>query len=402
MNVYIAEAKRTAIGKFQGSLANESASDLCSKVCETIAQKIDSKDIDEVIVGNVLSAATGQGLARQISLKAGFGIEVPAYSIDMVCGSGMKAVMNGYSQILSNNANCIIAGGVESMSNAPLIIDSTVRNGTKLGALKTYDHILKDGLTDGLENYHMGITAENLAQKYEISRQQQDQFALDSQSKALCALASGRFNEEIIDYETKSGEVFNVDEFPRKTSIEKLGKLRPAFKENGTVTAGNSSGINDGASALLLVGTPVLEKYNLKPLVEIKAIAQVGVEPSEMGIAPYEAVKKLLLSANMDLKQIDILELNEAFASQSLSVIKELANEFGLAENILQERVNVNGGAISLGHPLGMSGNRIIVSLVHEMQKRNCQYGIASLCIGGGMGAAILLKREVNNESNIQ
>lgn len=394
MKVYIVEAKRTAIGKFLGALSKESASEIASQVCQTVCSNINPNDIDELIVGNVLSAGTGQGLARQIALKSGFGINTTAYGIDMVCGSGMKSIMNGYSQIKSGQADIIVACGVESMSNAPFLLPAQVRGGSKLGNITSNDHILKDGLTDGVEGFHMGMTAENLAEKYELTRKNQDEFSKKSQEKALFAIENDSFVNEIIDYRLKDGSIFNVDEFPRETTVEKLTNLRPAFSSEGTVTAGNSSGINDGASAVLLMSRAALEKYNLKPLVEIIEVAQVGVDPRIMGIGPADAITKLLNKQKMGIEQVDLFELNEAFASQALSCIQELSSRYDIKQSKLENKTNVNGGAIALGHPLGMSGNRITVTLINEMIKRKSKYGVASLCIGGGMGTALLLKRE--------
>lgn len=396
--VFVVSAKRSPIGKMLGSLSDISAGELMAQVIRAVLEEanINPSNIDEVIVGNVLSAGQGQGIARQASLKAGIPIEVPAYSLNMICGSGMKSIMTAYTTIKAGMSNVVIAGGVEVMSQAPFIAPSSVRKGHKMGSMTFEDTIIKDGLTDVFYGYHMGITAENIAEKYGFSREQQDAFAIESQNKAIVAIDSGRFAEEIVPIEvkTRKGAVtVNQDEYPnRSTSYEKLLTLKPAFKADGTVTAGNASGINDGASALLIVSEKAVKKYNLTPMAEMVAVGQGGVDPSVMGLGPIPAIENALEKAGLTLSDIDLIELNEAFAAQSLGVIHELKEKYSLTDEWFQERTNVNGGAIALGHPIGASGARITTTLVHEMKKRNATYGLASLCIGGGMGTAVIVK----------
>ena len=398
MKTYIVAAKRTAIGKFLGSLAGFGAGELGAIVIKNILKEtgIDAHSIDQVIVGNVLSAGQGQGVARQAALKAGIPVHVPAYGIDMVCGSGMKSVMLGCVEIAAGNADVIIAGGIESMSNTPFMLGSALRNGQKMGDFKAIDHMVFDGLTDIFNNYHMGITAENVAQNYGISRNDQDEFAYKSQQKAIKAIDSGVFANEIVPIEIVSKKetiLFDKDEFPNRASTpEKLAALKPAFKKDGTVTAGNASGVNDGASFVLIMSERKIKELGIKPLVEVIASGQGGVAPEVMGLGPVPAIRQALKKAGMGLKQMDILELNEAFAAQSLGVVEELCAEHNVTKEWILERTNVNGGAIALGHPIGASGNRILVSLVHEMKRLNHSFGLASLCIGGGMGTAIIVK----------
>lgn len=397
--VFIVSAKRTAIGKFLGSLADVPVSNLGVAVVKNIIEetKINPAKIDEVIVGNILMAGQGQGIARQISVNSNIPVEVPAYGINMICGSGLKSVMNAYNSIRAGEANMIIAGGAESMSGAGFVLPSRSRNGLKMGDFKMIDHMINDSLTDAFTGVHMGITAENIAEKYNITREEQDEFAINSQNKAISAIDNGKFNDEIVPFEIitkKNTIVFNQDEFVnRNTSLEKLNSLRPAFKKDGTVTAGNASGINDGAAFVLLVSEKALKEYNLTPLCEIAAIGQGGVEPSIMGMGPVPAIGNALSKTNLKLSDIEVLELNEAFASQSLGVQRELIANHGVSKEWLNERTNKNGGAIALGHPVGASGTRILVSLIHEMKRSNNKYGLASLCIGGGMGTAIIIKR---------
>lgn len=397
--VFIVAAKRSAVGKFLGSLTNVAPADLAAVVLKEIINetKINPADLDEVIVGNILMAGQGQGVARQAAIKAGIPVEVPAYGVNMICGSGMKTIINGYNSIVAGDANLIIAGGTESMSGAAYVLPGTIRNGQKMMDFKAVDHMVFDGLTDAFSGQHMGITAENIAEKYGISRQEQDEFSYSSQVKAAAAIDNGNFKNEIVPVDVKIGKEivsFQTDEFVnRSTSLEKLAALRPAFKKEGTVTAGNASGINDGASFVLLASEDAVKKYNLTPLVEIIATGQGGVEPSIMGMGPVPAIAKALKKANLKLQEIEVLELNEAFAAQSLGVIRQLSADHQVDQNWIKEHTNVNGGAIALGHPIGASGNRITVSLIHEMIRSNKQIGLASLCIGGGMGTAIILKR---------
>ncbi len=315
----------------------------------------------------------------------------------MVCGSGMKAVMNAYAEINSGFADIIIAGGTESMSNAGFVMNGSLRTGNKMGNIQAVDHMVADGLTDAFNNYHMGITAENIAEKYSITREEQDLFAFSSQQKAIKAVDSGKFAKEIVPVEIvtkKDTTVFANDEFPnRTTSVEKLATLRPAFKKDGTVTAGNASGVNDGASFVMVASEEAVNKYGLKPLAEIVSCGQGGVDPKIMGMGPVPAIRMALKNAGLKLSDMQIVELNEAFAAQSLGVIHELINEHGVNREWVDQVTNINGGAIALGHPIGASGNRIIVTLIHELIAENKEYGLASLCIGGGMGTAIILKR---------
>jgi len=396
--VFIVAAKRTAIGKFMGSLASINPGELGAIVIKELIKEtgVNPEVIDTVIAGNILSAGQMQGVARQASIKAGIPVEVPAYSINMVCGSGMKAVMNGYSGILSGLAEVVIAGGTETMSNAGFVLNGSLRSGVKMGDLKAVDHMVCDGLTDAFNNYHMGITAENIAEKYGITREQQDAFSYSSQQKAIKAIDSGAFAKEIVPVSIvtkKETIIFDKDEFPNRASNpEKLAALKPAFKKDGTVTAGNASGVNDGASFVMLMSEEAVAKYGLKPLCEIVAVGQGGVDPKVMGLGPVPAIRKALKNAGMKLSDMELRELNEAFAAQSLGVIKELIDEHKVTREWIDERTNINGGAIALGHPIGASGNRIIVSLIHELIATGKNIGLASLCIGGGMGTAIIVK----------
>ncbi|HHV04306.1 MAG: acetyl-CoA C-acetyltransferase [Bacteroidales bacterium] len=396
--VYIIAAKRTAIGKMMGSLTNVSPADMAATVIRNILEetKLDPSLIDEVIVGNILMAGQKQGIARQASINAGIPHHVPAYGVNMICGSGMKSIMNGYQSILSGNASIVLAGGVENMSGAGFVMQG-IREGIKMGDFKAVDHMVCDGLTDAFGNYHMGITAENVAEKYHISREQQDDFAYRSQQKAIQAIDSGKFKDEIVPVtitRKKESFVFETDEFPnRTTTLEKMATLRPAFKKDGTVTAANASGINDGASFVLIASEKAVRDLGFTPMAEIIATAQAGVDPAYMGMGPVPAIDKVLKKAGMTLGQMDLLELNEAFAAQSLSVIYELQQQQKVDRSWFDEHCNVNGGAIALGHPIGASGNRITVTLVHEMKRRKARLGLASLCIGGGMGTALILRR---------
>lgn len=397
--IYIVAAKRTAIGKFLGSIISKSAADLGALVINQIIKDtgINPADLDEVIVGNVLSAGQGQGVARQAAIKGGVPEEVPAYGINMICGSGMKAVLNAVMAIQSGYENLILAGGAESMSTAGYVLPGGVRDGHRMGHVTAIDHMVHDGLTDAFSGLHMGITAENIAEKYGITREEQDAFALESQRKAIEAIDGGKFKDEIVPVEYRQKKetlYFDTDEFPnRGTSAEKLARLRPAFKSEGTVTAGNASGINDGASFVLIASEDAVKKHNLKPLCEIIGIGQGGVDPAFMGLGPVPAIRHALKDADLKLNDIDVIELNEAFAAQSLGVIHDLIEEHGVTREWIDAHTNLNGGAIALGHPIGASGNRIIVSLVYEMLHSDAKLGLASLCIGGGMGTAIILKK---------
>ena len=397
--VHIVAAKRTPIGNFLGSLSSVSASDLGATVLKSIIDetKVNPEEVDEVIIGHVLTAGQGQGTGRQVAIKAGLPNKVCGYSINMVCGSGLKSIMNGYAAIKSDLANIIVAGGVESMSQAPFLTPKTVRNGHKMGDVVMKDHMVSDALIDAYEGYHMGVTAENIASKYELTRLEQDLFAYNSQQKAIKAVDEGRFVDEIVSVEVKSRRkliVIEHDEYPnRKTDFEKLSKLKTVFKRDGTVTAGNASGINDGASLVMLASDKAVNSNHFDSLCEVVSIGQGGVDPSIMGMGPVEAIRSALQNANMKLEDIQLFELNEAFAAQSLGVMAELCKEHNVTNEWLSERTNVNGGSIALGHPVGASGNRILVTLIHEMNRRGLTYGLASLCIGGGMGTAVIIKR---------
>ena len=387
-NVVIISAVRTAIGAFNASLKNIQSHDLGSIVIKEVVKKskLKPKDVDEVIMGQVLTAAVGQNPARQAAIKAGIPINKTAYVVNQVCGSGLRSVAMGYQAILTNDASVIVAGGQESMSNAPHAIN--IRKNKKLEKSKLVDTMIKDGLWDAFNGYHMGTTAENIATKWQITRKDQDEFALSSQTKTEKAQKDGKFNNEIVPVVLKfkkKGKIFKVDEHPRAAmTIETLSRLKPKFKINGTVTAGNASGINDGAAAVVLMSQSEANRRNLKPLAKIVSWATCGVEPSLMGSGPIPASKKALEKAGWKISDLDLIEANEAFAAQSLAVIKDL--------RIPREKVNVNGGAIALGHPIGASGTRILVTLLHEMAKRDSKKGLATLCIGGGMGIAMCIE----------
>ena len=387
--IVITSAYRTAIGSFGKSLKNTESFDLGSKVIQTTIEKLKLKknEIDEIILGQVLTGALGQNPARQAAIKSGVPKEVPAYVVNQVCGSGIRSVASGYQSIKSGDAKIIIAGGQESMSLAPHAIH--IRDGKKLGDVELVDTMIKDGLWDAFHGYHMGVTAENVAEKFQITREDQDKFALNSQLKALKAQNENKFKEEIINFKIKSNKAevnFQKDEHPREgVNLDTLSRLKPVFKKNGTVTAGNASGINDGAAAVTLMTNADANKKGIKKLVSIKSWASCGVDPALMGTGPIPSSKKALKLAGWDIKDVDLFEINEAFAAQSLAVLKTLS--------IPEEKVNVNGGAIALGHPIGASGTRILVTLIHEMIKRDVKKGLATLCIGGGMGIAMCVER---------
>lgn len=397
--VFIVSAKRTAIGSFLGNLKDMHPSQMGSAVVKAVMEEnnLAADALDEVIVGNILPAGLGQGIGRQVAVGGGVSYDVPAYSLNHVCCSGMKAVMNAADGIQAGRVDLVMAGGVESMSGAPFILPGKVRGGNKLGDITAFDHMVYDSLTDAFENYHMGITAENVAEKYSITREAQDSYAMESQKKAIAAVDAGHFKNEIVPLTVKQGRaevVFDTDEYPnRNTSLEKLANLRPAFKKDGTVTAGNASGINDGASMTLIASCDAVEKYNLTPLAEVVAYAQAGIDPAIMGLGPVPAIKKALANAKLTLKDMDLLELNEAFAAQALGVVQGLSDDHGLSLEEIMTKTNVSGGAIALGHPIGASGNRIIVTLVHGLIRSGLTYGLASLCAGGGMGCAVIVKK---------
>jgi len=398
--VYIIDAKRTAIGKFLGSLYESDPSEVCAQVIRKGFDNSLFKDIDLTIIGNVVSAGTGQGIARKIAIKAGIPQEVPAYSLNMVCGSGMEAVRNGVLEIQCG-ANLILAGGFEFMSNIPFATNTYMRLGKKFGDFAMTDLMTHDGLLDSFSGVHMGITAENIAKKYGITREEQDKYALEAQHRAVAAVDGGCFKDEIVPVELKDYKgrtyTFDMDEFPRRdTSLEKLSKLPPTFLEDGTgtVTAGNTSGINDGAAFMLLASEDYCEKNGIKPLAEIIDTAIVGCDPQYMGLGPYYVVTKLMKqNPELGIKDIDYFDINEAFVAQVLGSLKLLAEEFDTTLDYIIDRCNIWGSGIGLGHPLGMTGARIIGTLAHILKAKGATYGVASLCIGGGMGAATLIKR---------
>ena len=384
-DVVIIDAVRTPIGSYKGSLKDIKADKLGSIVIKEIIKrsKINFDEIDEVILGQVLTAGCGQNPARQASVNAGIPISKPAHIINQVCGSGLRAVISGYQSIKLGESNNVISGGQESMSLAPHSI--FYRDEKKISEDRLLDTMVNDGLIDAFNNYHMGVTAENVAKKFNISRKEQDEFALKSQKKTELAISNNKFNEELVKI-NHDGNILDTDEHPRLgLKISDLEKLKTVFQDNGTITPGNSSGINDGAAALLLTSLEEAEKRSIKPLVKIVSWSSIGVDPSVMGLGPIEAVREASKKANWNLDEIDLFEINEAFASQSIAVIREL----GIDEN----KVNVNGGAIALGHPIGASGARILVTLIHEMKRQKKDKGCATLCIGGGMGIALCVER---------
>ena len=388
-SVVITSAVRTAVGSLGKSLKNIPGDSLGSSVItESITKsKIKNDEIDEVIMGQVLTGGAGQNPARQAAMKSGIPKEKPAYIVNQVCGSGLRSIVSGFQSIKAGDSKIIIAGGQENMSLAPHAIH--LRDGKKLGNTEMTDTMIKDGLWDAFHGYHMGITAENVATKFQVTRDDQDKFALRSQEKALNAQKDNKFKEEIINFQIKSKKNetnFNKDEHPREEiSLEALKRLKPVFKKDGTVTAGNASGINDGAAAVALMSEKEAEKRKLKKLVSIKSWASCGVDPALMGTGPIPASKKALDIAGWSIKDVDLFEINEAFAAQSIAVLRTLS--------IPEEKINVNGGAIALGHPIGASGTRILVTLIHEMIKRDVKKGLATLCIGGGMGIAMCVER---------
>ena len=387
--VYIVAASRTAVGSLGKSLKNVSADKLGSNIISSVIKKstIKPNDVDEVIMGQVLTGGSGQNPARQASINSGIPVEKPAYVVNQVCGSGIRSVASAYQSIYSGDTKIIIAGGQENMSLAPHAIH--LRDGKKLGDTELIDTMIRDGLWDAFNGYHMGVTAENVAEKFQITREDQDKFALRSQEKALEAQKQNKFKDEINNFKIKSKKNeldFNKDEHPREgINLDTLSRLKPVFKKDGTVTAGNASGINDGAAAVLLMSDSEAKKRGIQKLVSIKSWASCGVDPAFMGTGPIPSSKKALELAGWNIKDVDLFEINEAFAAQSLAVLKTLS--------IPEEKVNVNGGAIALGHPIGASGTRILVTLIHEMIKRDVKKGLATLCIGGGMSIAMCVER---------
>lgn len=388
--VVIASAVRTAIGKFGGSLLPLSAPELGAIVIKEALKRanVPGEKVDEVIFGNVLQAGLGQNPARQASIQAGLPIEVPAFTVNKVCGSGLKCVELAAQSILAGDNDIVVAGGMESMSNAPFVTSGKARWGLRMGDSKLVDVMIKDGLWDAFNNYHMGITSENVAEKFGVTREDQDEVSARSQQRAIAAIKSGAFKDEIVPVtiKTKKGEtVFDTDEFPREgTTTEILAKLRPAFKQGGTVTAGNASGLNDGAAALVIMSAEKAQELGIKPMAKILSYASAGVDPAIMGIGPIPASRKALSKAGLEVKDLDLIEANEAFAAQFVEVGREL--------NFDPDKVNVNGGAIALGHPIGASGARILVTLLYALKNRDKKLGLATLCIGGGMGTSAVVE----------
>ena len=387
--IVITSACRTAVGALGKSLKSIPADELGSvAISESIKKiKIQKEEVDEIIMGQVLTGGSGQNPARQAAIKSGVPKEKPAFVVNQVCGSGIRSIASGFQSIKSGDSKIIVAGGQENMSLAPHAIH--LRDGKKLGDAELIDTMIKDGLWDAFHGYHMGITAENVAEKFQITREEQDKFAVKSQEKALKAQKQNKFKEEIINYKIKSKKAeinFNKDEHPREgINLDTLSRLKPVFKKDGTVTAGNASGINDGAAAVTLMSKDEAIKRGIEKIVSIKSWASCGVDPALMGTGPIPSSKKALELAGWDIKDVDLFEINEAFAAQSIAVLKTLS--------IPEEKVNVNGGAIALGHPIGASGTRILVTLIHEMIRRDVKKGLATLCIGGGMGIAMCIER---------
>mgnify|MGYP000870284977 FL=1 len=383
--VVVVSAVRTAVGTFGGSLRDLPAVELGGIVIQSAIERagLNPEDVDEVLMGCVLQGGLGQNVARQSAIKAGIPVEVPCATVNKVCGSGLKTITTAATAIRAGEADVIVAGGTENMSATAYALQGA-RWGLRMGDAGAVDMMIKDGLWCAFGNYHMGITAENIAEKFSISREMQDKFALESQNKALAAIHSGRFKDEIVPVAVpqRKGDpkIFEVDEHPRETSLELLARLRPAFKKDGTVTAGNASGINDSAAAVVLMSLEKAEEKGLQPMAFIRGYASAGVDPAIMGTGPVPATRKALQRAGWTVDDLDLVEANEAFATQALYVLKEMAFD--------PEKVNVNGGAIALGHPIGASGTRIFVTLLHEMKKRGARRGLATLCIGGGQGLA--------------
>jgi acetyl-CoA C-acetyltransferase len=388
--VVIVGAARTAIGKFGGALARTAATELGAHVIRKLLERarVAPEQVSDVIMGQVLAAGCGQNPARQAAIRAGLPDMIPAMTINKVCGSGLKAAMLGAQSIACGDADIVVAGGQESMSLAPHVLPGS-RDGYRMGDAKIVDTMIVDGLWDVYNQYHMGVTAENVAKEYAVTREDQDEFALASQLKTEAAQKAGRFKDEIVPFEIPSKKgtiVFADDEYPRHgATLEGLKALKPAFDKNGTVTAGNASGINDGAAAVILASARKAKELGLKPLARIKAYASAGVDPKYMGMGPVPASKRCLARAGWTPKDLDLMEINEAFAAQAIAVNRQMGWDTA--------KVNVNGGAIALGHPIGASGCRILVTLLHEMQKRDARKGLASLCIGGGMGVALAVER---------
>ena len=389
-DIVIVGAARSAIGKFGGTLAKTPASDLGAHVVKKLLERsgVAPEQVSEVILGQVLAAGAGQNPARQAAIKAGLPDMIPAMTINKVCGSGLKAVMLAAQSVANGDSDLVVAGGQENMSIAPHVLHGS-RDGFRMGDVRMLDSMIVDGLWDAFNQYHMGVTAENVAREYAVTREEQDEFAVKSQNKAEAAQKAGRFKDEIIPFEIASKKgpvVFADDEYPRHgATLEAMRGLKPAFDKNGTVTAANASGINDGAAAVLVASAKKARELGLKPIARIKAFASAGVDPKYMGMGPVPASKRCLARAGWEPKDLDLMEINEAFAAQAIAVNRQMGWD--------TSRVNVNGGAIALGHPIGASGCRILVTLLHEMQKRDAKKGLASLCIGGGMGVALAVER---------
>ncbi|MFA7661508.1 MAG: acetyl-CoA C-acetyltransferase [Anaerovoracaceae bacterium] len=390
-DVVIVSAARTAVGNYGGTLKDTPASTLGAVVVKEVLNRAGVKPemVDEVIMGCVLQGGLGQNIARQVAMEAGLPKEIPSMTLNKVCGSGLRSVSLAAQIIKAGDADVIVAGGVENMSQAPYLSNAT-RWGARMGDTKLVDMMVYDGLTDVFNKYHMGITAENIVEQWGLTREEMDAFAAASQQKAEAAIKAGKFKDEIVPVEIpqRKGDpiVFDTDEFPKYgTTAEGLTKLKPAFKKDGTVTAANASGINDSGAAVLVMSKEKADELGLKPIATIKSYASAGVDPTIMGIGPVPSTKKALEKAGMELSQLDLIEANEAFAAQSLAVAKDLGFDM--------EKVNVNGGAIAIGHPIGASGCRILVSLLYEMMKRDSKYGLATLCIGGGQGTALVVER---------
>jgi acetyl-CoA C-acetyltransferase len=389
-DIVIVGAARSAIGKFGGTLAKTPASDLGAHVVRKLLERsgVQPEQVSEVILGQVLAAGVGQNPARQAAIKAGLPDMIPAMTINKVCGSGLKAVMLAAQSVANGDSDIVIAGGQENMSIAPHVLNGS-RDGFRMGDAKMTDSMIVDGLWDAFNQYHMGVTAENVAKEYVVTREEQDEFAVQSQNKAEAAQKGGRFKDEIVPFEIPSRKgpvVFADDEYPRHgATLEAMKGLKPAFDKNGTVTAGNASGINDGAAAVIVTSARKAKELGLKPIARIRAFASAGVDPKYMGMGPVPASKRCLARAGWEPKDLELMEINEAFAAQAIAVNRQMGWD--------TSKVNVNGGAIALGHPIGASGCRILVTLLHEMRKRDAKKGLASLCIGGGMGVALAVER---------
>lgn len=399
-SIYLLNAKRTAIGKFLGSFYENDPCDVSAQVLIELLKNVNPEDVDMTIIGNVISANMGQAFFRKIAINAGIPIEKPAYAVNMVCGSGMMAVINAVKEIKCG-ANLVVAGGVEFMSNIPYATNTYLRLGKKFGNFEMTDLMVSDGLTDAFSGIHMGVTAENIAKKYNITREEQDKYSWIAQQRAIAGVDSGAFKDEIVPVKIKDYRgrefVFDTDEFPNRSSTpEKMASLKPTFIKDGTgtVTAASASGINDGAAYVTVASEEYIQKHELSPMAKIAAYAAVGLDPQYMGLGPYYAITKLLKDNGLTINDIDVFEVNEAFAAQVLGSMKLLSQEFGNSVDEIIEKTNIYGSGLGLGHPLGATGARIITTLAYIMEKKNLKRGVASLCIGGGQGTAVLLERE--------